>query len=666
MKKYFLILVSTIFVMCNQVDDLSDMSNSGNEVSKTISGFAQKGPFSRGSQVTIFGLDEKMQPNGKSWPANIDDATGSFSVAVKGITQYMEIRVDGYYYNEITGKPSDGQITLEAITDLNKEKVNVNILTHLVRPRIKKLIQGGMSFSEARRNAETELVSALGYSEQSVLFDQLDITKSREGDALLLALACKLQKGRQAGEMLTLINEISLEFAEEGKLSENTLAKLETKFSGNEVMGVYENMNKFYLQNNMQDAVIPDFYQYLPLNDIMFPAFILSHKGTETDFEVYLNMDFTVESDVDWIEVSKEHINGPCYKVYVKVHENTTTNNLTGKIMIKDVQGNILGETSISIPGKYAVLRFRPLPDPNKISEEYRRYWQTFGNEMISINGDDYPILSSCAKVDLSESYVAIYPAGKSQKLNENTLSINIPSVCKGQFDSAGMIGALSDIDTNADILPSYDLYLDFIDGIIIFDFSNYPDWTDAELVSNCASNICGDYVISSQTGEFIGIENGKSSIRINRSSDDLDVYVHAIPCTLKEGITLTINCSDGNSYPITTSKEIVISSGMRLKSGVVPRPTYPVESISLNVTKLEMNTNGQITLVATISPSNATNKKVTWSSSDPDVASVVDGKVHAHKAGKATIIVTTEDGEKTATCEILVNLHKTVDGIPS
>ena len=186
MKKYFLILVSTIFVMCNQVDDLSDMSNSGNEVAKTISGFAQKGPFSRGSQVTIFGLDKNMQPNGTSWPANIDDATGSFSVAVKGVTQYMEIRVDGYYYNEITGKPSDGQITLEAITDLNTEKVNVNILTHLVRPRIKKLIQGGMTFSEARRNAETELVSALGYSEQSVSFDQLDITKSREGDGKTL------------------------------------------------------------------------------------------------------------------------------------------------------------------------------------------------------------------------------------------------------------------------------------------------------------------------------------------------------------------------------------------------------------------------------------------------------------------------------------------------
>lgn len=667
MKKYFLILVSTIFVMCNQVDDLSDMSNSGNEVSKTISGFAQKGPFSRGSQVTIFGLDEKMQPNGTSWPANIDDATGSFSVAVKGITQYMEIRVDGYYYNEITGKPSDGQITLEAITDLNTEKVNVNILTHLVRPRIKKLIQGGMTFSEARRNAETELVCALGYSEQSVSFDQLDITKSREGDALLLALACKLQKGRQAGEMLTLINEISLEFAEEGKLSENTLAKLETEFSSNEVMGVYENMNKFYLQNNMQDAVIPDFYRYLPLNDIMLPSFpILSHKGTETDFEVYLYMDFTVESDVDWIEVSKEHINGPCYKVYVKVHENTTTNDLTGKIMIKDVQGNILGETTIGILGKYARLKFRLLPEPHKISEEYRRCLNTFGNEMISINGDDYPISYSSAKVDLSESYVAIYPAGKSQKLNENTLSINFPSVCNGQFDSARMIGALSDIDTNADKLHLYDLYLDFIDGIIIFDFSNYPDWTDAELVSNCASTICGDYLISSQTGEFVGIENGKSSIRINRSSDDLDVYVHAISCTLKEGFTLTINCSDGNSYPITTSKKIVISPGLSIKSGVLPRPTYPVESISLNVTKLEMNTNGQITLVATISPANATNKKVTWSSSNPDVASVVDGKVHAHKAGKATIIVTTEDGEKTATCEILVNLHETVGGIPS
>lgn len=652
MKKIFLILASLVFVMCNQIGDLSDTSNNGVEISKTISGFAQKGPFSSGSQVTIFGLDEKMQPNGKSWPANINDATGAFAVAVNGETAYVDIRVTGYYYNEITGKISDGQITLEAISDLTSEKVNVNILTHLVRPRIKKLIQEGMLFTEARSAAEAELVKALGYSEQSVSFDQLDITKSREGDALLLALACKLQKGKQTGEMLTLINEMSLEFAEEGKLSENTLAELETEFVGDDIMRICENMNEFYQQNNMPDAVIPDFYRYVPMEDIILLNFpTLSYQGTESQFEVYSNIDFIVESDVNWIEVSKEHIGGILHKIHIKVHENTTLDDLKGKILIKDLQGNIMDESVISIMGKYTILRFdRGYEDHITYYEEFRAYWKTFGNEMIAVNGENYQILSNtAAKVRLSESYIAIYPAGKSQKVDENTFIVNFSPVCNGLYNPV-LIGVASDINTQ---LGTCDLYQ--MDAYFKLDLSNYPDWEDIEIISNCGTAICGDCLISSQSGEIIGVENGKSSVLVNRSNDtESVVYCHILPCTL-EGITLKINCEDGSSYSLPIKKQISASRGEPLNLGLAPRPTYPVESISLNVTKLEMNKNSQMTLIATISPENATNKKVTWNSSNSEVASVVDGVVTTHKAGQAKITVTTEDGGKVASCEIVV-----------
>ena len=83
---------------------------------------------------------------------------------------------------------------------------------------------------------------------------------------------------------------------------------------------------------------------------------------------------------------------------------------------------------------------------------------------------------------------------------------------------------------------------------------------------------------------------------------------------------------------------------------------TIGVEGVYLNTTSVELTEGDQTTLTATVNPSNATNKNVTWTSSDASVATVSNGKVTAVKAGTATITVKTEDGGKTATCAVTVN----------
>ena len=61
-------------------------------------------------------------------------------------------------------------------------------------------------------------------------------------------------------------------------------------------------------------------------------------------------------------------------------------------------------------------------------------------------------------------------------------------------------------------------------------------------------------------------------------------------------------------------------------------------------------------TLIATVSPANATNKSVTWSSSNTSVATVSsNGLVTAVSPGTTTITVRTEDGKKTAICKVTV-----------
>ncbi len=80
------------------------------------------------------------------------------------------------------------------------------------------------------------------------------------------------------------------------------------------------------------------------------------------------------------------------------------------------------------------------------------------------------------------------------------------------------------------------------------------------------------------------------------------------------------------------------------------------VTSVTLNKTMLTLTEGGSETITATIEPQDATNKTVTWRSSNLAIATVDNkGKVTAIKKGDATITVTTKDGNKTATCKVSV-----------
>ena len=86
------------------------------------------------------------------------------------------------------------------------------------------------------------------------------------------------------------------------------------------------------------------------------------------------------------------------------------------------------------------------------------------------------------------------------------------------------------------------------------------------------------------------------------------------------------------------------------------PTPTpAPVEvsSVSLNQTSVDLVIGETVTLSATVSPSDATDKNVTWSSSDSNVASVTDGTVKGIALGSATI--TAAAGDKKASCTVTV-----------
>lgn len=78
------------------------------------------------------------------------------------------------------------------------------------------------------------------------------------------------------------------------------------------------------------------------------------------------------------------------------------------------------------------------------------------------------------------------------------------------------------------------------------------------------------------------------------------------------------------------------------------------VTLVSLDKTSLTLEIGESYTLVATVSPSNATDKSVTWSSTDSSVAAVSGGKVTAKSEGATTITATAHNG-KAAICTVMV-----------
>ncbi len=106
-------------------------------------------------------------------------------------------------------------------------------------------------------------------------------------------------------------------------------------------------------------------------------------------------------------------------------------------------------------------------------------------------------------------------------------------------------------------------------------------------------------------------------------------------------GTTYISAASDDNPFIV---KKCKITSGIQ------------ATGVTLNATSVELYETATKMLVPTITPANATNKKVIWSSSDPSVASVnVDGVVTAVSQGTAVITCTTQDSSRTAKCTVKV-----------
>ena len=149
-------------------------------------------------------------------------------------------------------------------------------------------------------------------------------------------------------------------------------------------------------------------------------------------------------------------------------------------------------------------------------------------------------------------------------------------------------------------------------------------------------------------------IEASASSSLLNVSAGSFGSTGHA---SLEVSLSDAATADDVGSYSVSVTvkdagSNIIDTKNLTVK---ITDPRVRVTGVSLNKNSLELGVSETETLTATVTPDNATNSSVRWSSSDESVAVVTDGVVKAVAAGSATIRVTTEDGGYTDSCAVTV-----------
>ena len=222
-----LVFISTLLFACSE--------NSTDEImpqSYNISGVVEKGPFVRGSTISIQPLNEKMQSLGTLYNTTIKNNAGEFSFGSQEfLMPYAELTADGYFFNEIKGELSAGILRLRSVVNLsNSSTINVNILTHLKYPRILNLISQGATFEQANKQAQMELLSAFGLQKYAAKADasQFSITKGDDGAAVLTAISILILGDRSEAQITEYLALLSDEFGRDGKFSTQSMKTIES------------------------------------------------------------------------------------------------------------------------------------------------------------------------------------------------------------------------------------------------------------------------------------------------------------------------------------------------------------------------------------------------------------------------------------------------------
>ena len=132
--------------------------------SMTVYGLAQNGPYADSSVVKLTALDEStLESTEQVFTGMVEGGFGGYSVKAESLkSNIARVSVTGKYLEAKSGRLSEKELTLYALTDLNvHDSVNVNLFTTLEYERVRELVKNKkLSFADAKKQARNELLDA--------------------------------------------------------------------------------------------------------------------------------------------------------------------------------------------------------------------------------------------------------------------------------------------------------------------------------------------------------------------------------------------------------------------------------------------------------------------------------------------------------------------------
>lgn len=231
-----------------------------------ISGYVQKGPFLNGSGILVNELNSDLSQTGKVYSTQIVNRNGLFElINLQFVSNYVGIRADGFYFNEITNEKSGAQLTLYALSDVSdSSSINVNVLTHLEKARVVYLISKGAEFKEAKKQALNEILSFFGANDNDEFSSEyLDISKTGENNSALLAASLLIQGFRTESEMSELLSNMSSDLEKDGSIDDAAIgSQIMNHAVYLDTISIKDNLQKRYEEQGL-DAEIPNFGKYV-------------------------------------------------------------------------------------------------------------------------------------------------------------------------------------------------------------------------------------------------------------------------------------------------------------------------------------------------------------------------------------------------------------------